>query len=134
MKVLVDEMYPAAVADELQAVRIEATTVTDLRLAGAPDPEVLRAAAAAGYPGAGPLVPDAPRLGRFAPDVGMHTEFPHIGPLWTEMFPGGPQPFVHHEGAWIWWPQTLLALTKNGLLGSMPAACRFSVSPVPGSG
>jgi hypothetical protein len=89
----------------------------------------------AGQPAvAGPVVPDAPLLGRFAPDVGTHTEFPHIGPLETEMFPGGPQPFVHHEGAWILWPHPLLALTKNGLLGSMPAACRFSVSPMPGSG
>jgi len=49
VKVLVDEMYPAAVAEELQAAGIEATTVTDLRLAGASDPEVFRAATAAGY-------------------------------------------------------------------------------------
>ena len=79
----------------------------------------------------GPFAPDAPRLGRFAPDVGTHTEFPHIGPLATEMFPGGPQPFVHQEGAWILWLHTLLALTKNGLFMSMPF--RFVVFPV-GSG
>ena len=49
MKILVDEMYPATVAEPLQAAGIEATTVADLRLAGASDPEVFGAAVAAGY-------------------------------------------------------------------------------------
>ena len=49
MKVLVDEMYPAAVAEALQAAGIEATTVAELRLAGASDPEVFGAAVAGGY-------------------------------------------------------------------------------------
>jgi hypothetical protein len=49
VKVLVDEMYPAIVAEALQAAGIEATTVADLRLAGASDPEVFGAAVAAGY-------------------------------------------------------------------------------------
>jgi hypothetical protein len=49
VKVLVDEMYPAAVAEALQAAGIEATTVTELRLAGASDPEVFGAAVASGY-------------------------------------------------------------------------------------
>jgi hypothetical protein len=48
VKVLVDEMYPAAVAEALQAVGIEATTVAELRLAGASDPEVFGAAVAGG--------------------------------------------------------------------------------------
>lgn len=49
MKILVDEMYPATVAEALQAVGIEATTVMELRLAGASDPEVFGAAVAGGY-------------------------------------------------------------------------------------
>jgi hypothetical protein len=48
VKILVDEMYPATVAEALQATGIEATTVTDLRLAGASDPEVFAAAVAGG--------------------------------------------------------------------------------------
>jgi predicted nuclease of predicted toxin-antitoxin system len=49
VKVLVDEMYPATVAEALRAAGIEATTVADLRLAGASDPEVFGAAVAGGY-------------------------------------------------------------------------------------
>ena len=49
MKILVDEMYPTTVAEALQATGIEATTVADLRLAGASDPEVFGAAVAGGY-------------------------------------------------------------------------------------
>jgi Domain of unknown function (DUF5615) len=49
VKVLVDEMYPAAVAEALRAAGIEATTVADLRLSGASDPEVFGAAVAGGY-------------------------------------------------------------------------------------
>jgi hypothetical protein len=49
VKVLVDEMYPAAVAEALQAAGIEATTVAELLLAGASDPEVFGAAVASGY-------------------------------------------------------------------------------------
>ncbi len=49
MKVLVDEMYPAGVAEALRTAGIEATTVADLRLAGASDPELFGAAVAAGY-------------------------------------------------------------------------------------
>ncbi len=49
MKILVDEMYPATVAEALNAAGIEATTVAHLRLAGASDPEVFGAAAAGGY-------------------------------------------------------------------------------------
>lgn len=49
MKILVDEMYPATVAEALQVVGIDATTVADLRLAGASDPEVFGAAVTGGY-------------------------------------------------------------------------------------
>lgn len=49
MKVLVDEMYPAALAEALRATGIEATTVTDLRLGGAPDTEIFGAAVAGGF-------------------------------------------------------------------------------------
>lgn len=49
MKILVDEMYPPTVANTLRAAGIEATTAADLRLAGAPDPEVFGAAVAGGY-------------------------------------------------------------------------------------
>ena len=49
MKILVDEMYPAAVVGALHAAGIEATAVADLRLAGASDPEVFGAAVAGGY-------------------------------------------------------------------------------------
>lgn len=49
MKILVDEMYPATVAEALQGAGIEATTVAELRLAGASDLEVFGAAVAGGY-------------------------------------------------------------------------------------
>ena len=49
MKILVDEMYPPTVAKALQAAGIEATTVADLRLAGASDPDLFAAAVAGGY-------------------------------------------------------------------------------------
>jgi predicted nuclease of predicted toxin-antitoxin system len=49
VKILVDEMYPATVAGALHAAGIEATTVADLRLGGASDPEVFGAAIAGGY-------------------------------------------------------------------------------------
>jgi hypothetical protein len=49
VKILVDEMYPATVAGALGAAGIESTTVADLRLAGASDPEVFGAAVAGDY-------------------------------------------------------------------------------------
>jgi predicted nuclease of predicted toxin-antitoxin system len=49
VKILVDEMYPTTVAEALHATGIEATTVTDLRLAGASDADVFGAAVAGGY-------------------------------------------------------------------------------------
>ncbi len=48
MRILVDEMYPPVLAESLRSAGIEATTVTDLRLAGASDAEVFGAAVAGG--------------------------------------------------------------------------------------
>jgi hypothetical protein len=42
-------MYPAVVAEALRASGIDATTVADLRLVGAPDAEIFGVAVAAGY-------------------------------------------------------------------------------------
>jgi hypothetical protein len=74
-----------------------------------------------------------PGHGRWEPD-GEQTEFPHLGPLSTEMLPGGPVPLIHHDGAPICLPHLSLARTKNGLFGSMPRALKFISLPVPGSG
>jgi hypothetical protein len=49
VKLLIDEMYPAALAEGLQAAGIEASTVAALKLAGASDVEVFAEAVAAGY-------------------------------------------------------------------------------------
>lgn len=49
MRLLLDEMYPAALAEALHAVGIDACTVGDLGLAGRSDPEILAAAVADGY-------------------------------------------------------------------------------------
>lgn len=46
MKLLLDEMYGARLAEALHAVGIEATTVTQRRRTGAPDAEVFAAALA----------------------------------------------------------------------------------------
>jgi hypothetical protein len=49
VKILVDEMYPATVAETLRSAGIDASTVADLGLAGASDPEVFSAAVTGGY-------------------------------------------------------------------------------------
>lgn len=41
MKLLLDEMYPAALAEGLQAVGIDASTITAVNLAGSADTKVL---------------------------------------------------------------------------------------------
>lgn len=48
MKLLLDEMYPAALAKALAEAGIDTVTVADLRLAGAPDPDVFAAVRADG--------------------------------------------------------------------------------------
>ena len=49
MKLLLDEMYPPALADALRAAGIEAVTVNEQGLAGRSDPEILSAAAEGSY-------------------------------------------------------------------------------------
>lgn len=49
MKILVDEMYPPTLAEALRASGIDATTLMDLRLGGAPDAEIFGAAVASGF-------------------------------------------------------------------------------------
>ncbi len=49
MKVLLDEMYPPALAEALRAGGLEAATVAERGLAGRSDPDVLATAAAEGY-------------------------------------------------------------------------------------
>lgn len=49
MRLLLDEMYPAALAEGLQAAGIDATTVTTLKVAGRSDAEVFAAAVAGDY-------------------------------------------------------------------------------------
>lgn len=72
MKVLVDEMYPAAVAEALHAAGIEATTVAELRLAGASDQEVFGAAAAGGYAVVTENVGDFTRIAAEHSTAGCH--------------------------------------------------------------
>jgi hypothetical protein len=47
VRLLLDEMYPAALAEALGEIGIDVVTVAELRLTGAPDPEVFAAARAA---------------------------------------------------------------------------------------
>ena len=46
MKLLLDEMYPPALAQALEAVGIQATTTIELGMAGTPDPDVFAYAVA----------------------------------------------------------------------------------------
>ncbi|AEF34035.1 hypothetical protein JDM601_0035 [Mycolicibacter sinensis] len=48
MKVLLDEMYPAALAERLEAAGLTVSTVAGLGLAGHDDPTVFAAAVAGG--------------------------------------------------------------------------------------
>lgn len=48
MRLLLDEMYPAALAELLRGVGVDAVTVADFRLSGAPDHEVFATALVAG--------------------------------------------------------------------------------------
>lgn len=49
MRLLLDEMYPPALADALGAIGIDATLVRELNLTGASDPEIFAAALAGGW-------------------------------------------------------------------------------------
>lgn len=72
MKVLVDEMYPATVAEALRATGIDATTVMDVRLAGASDLEVFGAAVAGGYAVLTENVGDFVRIAAEHSNAGAH--------------------------------------------------------------
>ena len=66
---LLDEMYPAALAEGLQAAGIEASTVATLKLADSPDAEVFAAAVAGAYTALTENVGDfAPLIGQRAAD------------------------------------------------------------------
>ena len=95
MKVLVDEMYPATVAEALKAAGIDATMVAELRLAGASDPEVFGAAVAGGYSVLTENVGDFARIAAEHSAAGGH----HSGLLLAlssrfSRRPGGLQPLV----------------------------------------
>ncbi|MGH9079850.1 MAG: DUF5615 family PIN-like protein [Acidimicrobiales bacterium] len=49
MKLLLDEMYPPALAEALRGIGIEAFTASELGLAGRSDPDLLAAGASEGY-------------------------------------------------------------------------------------
>jgi predicted nuclease of predicted toxin-antitoxin system len=49
LKLLLDEMYPAALAEALRVASIDAVTAAEIGLAGRSDPEVFETAIAAGY-------------------------------------------------------------------------------------
>ncbi len=49
MRLLLDEMYPAALAEAVRTVGIDASTVVELGLAGRSDPEIFAAAVADGH-------------------------------------------------------------------------------------
>ncbi len=49
MRLLLDEMYPASLAEALHAANVDAVTVAELGLAGRSDLDVFAATAAAGY-------------------------------------------------------------------------------------
>ncbi|MEJ7892599.1 MAG: DUF5615 family PIN-like protein [Solirubrobacteraceae bacterium] len=49
MRLLLDEMYPRALAEALRTAGIDAVTVAEVGLAGRSDDDVLEAAAAGGY-------------------------------------------------------------------------------------
>jgi hypothetical protein len=95
VKVLVDEMYPAAVAEALRASGIDATSVADLRLGGAPDAEIFGVALAGGFCVLTENVGDFARIAADHSTGGCH----HAGLLiaLSSRFsrrPGGLQPLV----------------------------------------
>ena len=72
MKLLLDEMYPPALADGLGAVGIEATTVAAAGLAGSADDQVFEAAIAGGYVVLTENVGDFARLAADYSNAGRH--------------------------------------------------------------
>lgn len=72
MRLLLDEMYPAALAGALDETGIDAVTVASLRLSGAPDAEVFATAREAGRAVLTENVADFPRLAAELVTSGSH--------------------------------------------------------------
>ena len=72
MKLLLNDMYPAALATALRQVGIDASTASELGLAGRSDPDVFEAAAAAGSAVLTENVSDFARLAAEAINAGAH--------------------------------------------------------------
>jgi Domain of unknown function (DUF5615) len=72
VKVLLDEMYPARLAAALCAEGIQATTMSELGLAGCADPDVFAAAVASGYAVLTENVGDFTRLAAELSTAGGH--------------------------------------------------------------
>jgi Domain of unknown function (DUF5615) len=77
LKLLLDEMYSAALAEALRAVGIEASTVVGLGLAGTSDPDVFAAAVARGEAILTENVSDFTRISAEHLNAGRH----HLGVL-----------------------------------------------------
>ena len=95
MRIVVDEMYPASVAEALRAINIAAATVAALALAGASDQEVFEAAVAGGYAILTENVADFARIGAEHTTAGGHQRGVLIG--LSNRFtrrPAGLQPLV----------------------------------------
>ena len=95
MKLLLDEMYPAALAEALEGVGIDARTVSGLGLAGRSDTDVFAAAAAGGFTVLTENVADFARISAEHLTAGHH----HAGVLiaLSSRFsrrPGGMKPLV----------------------------------------
>lgn len=96
MKVLLDEMYPPALAEALCAAGIEASTAAELGLAGRSDADLLEAASAGGFVLLSENVSDFARLAAEHVTAGHH----HPGVLIAlstrfSRRPGG----IHHIAA-----------------------------------
>ena len=72
MKLLLDEMYPAALAGALRSAGIETCTAAELGLAGRSDHEVFEAAVAAGYTVLTENVADYTRIAAERLTAGQH--------------------------------------------------------------
>lgn len=72
MKLLLDEMYPAVLAERLRAAGIEAAPAEELGLAGRSDPDLFAAAVAEGYPLLTENVADFARISADHLNAGRH--------------------------------------------------------------
>jgi Domain of unknown function (DUF5615) len=72
VKLLIDEMYPARLAEALRAEGVEAVSVVELGLAGRSDPDVFAAAVAGGHVVVTENVADFARIAADHLTVGHH--------------------------------------------------------------